>query len=241
MFDRNKLRDLFQWIRLLIAAACVTLAPDQVTGAGAAPFSRPEADEIRAELNQILIKPEFKPKRSLLQWIAGKLSEWERPELDLNPALLEILKWLFLVWCVMTLIVLCGHIAWSLLIMVRPGQKSLPPPYSLDKIEKKTYDELLRMSQELAATSCPREAIGFLALALFKYLDTKGLIEFHTSKTNGDYSREFPAGHSARASLHRFIHFFDDAVYSGKTITITDYNNMHQLFERIQAYVHSNQ
>ena len=201
------------------------------------PFRRPEADAIRLEVRNILSDPRYAPRRSFREWLFEKLSNLEKPDVQLG-GFRTFLFWFFLVWLILALLAILGHLAWTLLTLWRglsgTGRQSRLSISARSREETRAlcYSDLLSLTSELARQGAFRDAIGVMIVALLRRLDEWAVVRFHESKTSGDYVREYPVDRRGRGVFRQFVLAADQAVYGTKPCRAETYSEMKTLFER---------
>jgi len=229
-------------LALLISSVCslahVPLASAREP-AGPPRFQRPDPETIRAEGKDILSHRRFATRRNLLQrirqWLAEKLARLRLPSLGLGSGLGRVVWWIIIIWCVLTLVAIIGHIVWTLATFVRGTRGSrlgLKRPH-FERLRERSFKELTEMMRELAQQGKFREAIGVMMIALVRWLDGADVLKFHQSKTNGDYVREYPAARAGRGEFRRFALIFDGTIYGGSKCDSKEYRRMNNMFEQV--------
>ncbi len=225
----------------LSASASTGAVPLEISGPSPR-FHRPSVSAIRETTQKILDDPQFAPRKSFWQiiseWFANKFKNSHFPRLP--EGLASILLWTLVIWSILALLAILGHVIWTLIVLLRNTSAHSASLSSLTLVnagQKMTYEELMARIRELTAQGEFRQAAALLMIALFKYLDQAGLVRFHESKTNGDYIREFPPGREERAQLGQLALAFDETVYGGKTCDLQTYQQLYGIFERIQTHV----
>jgi hypothetical protein len=173
----------------------------------------PAAEEVRATLERILARPEFRPpERSLLQRAWDWASEGIRGFLErLLSGMVEGLSRpgvfeMFLIICIVLLIAILLHMAWTILAYREPpeARRRAPEP---ERALPLSPDPHLASAAELAAAGRFLEAAHSLYQGVVLWLDGTGRARFHPFKTGGDYARELgtsPPAEHFRALLGAF-------------------------------------
>jgi hypothetical protein len=197
-------------------------------------FERPEPEVIRAELNKVLSNPDLRPGKTFKQWLFDKFSKWKKPDLDLSPAWGSMLKYVLVIWCVLTLIAILLHLCWSIWIVGRSGKHTrFSQDEDEDSIFIKDFDELYELARRYAMSNDFAGAIGIMMIALLRKLDNCGTIRFHESKTNSDYLREYPRQCDGHKNFRDFVFLFEQAIYSGNGVEESMYKKMETLMGHI--------
>ena len=204
--------------------------------AGDASYGGPSADAVRVEVQAILADPRFAPQVSFWQWLAEKLSQTDLPDLSVPPGVSRFLVWVFLIWCVLTLVAILVHMAWSLTRFL-PARRRRQPPPRYERRRPLTYEELRERMAALAEAREFRSAIRAMMTALVQWLDDVGVVRGDPSKTNGDYVREYPAGRPGREMFRQFALAFDVLIYGSPGCDGSDYRRMCTALEQIHEHV----
>jgi hypothetical protein len=222
---------------LLVPTASGAVEPEAAAGAGdAVSYERAGAEEIRAAVADVLAGPEFSQRRPFWErWLHGFL-QWLLAEEPGNSGLAAFLRWVLTVFCVLTLIAILAHMAWTLYVLVRanlPGRGASVRPGLFARAEAESVEDLARRMRMLAEDGAYAEALACMLLLLVRRLDEAALVRFHPSKTNGDYTREYVPGRAGRDGFRRFVHEFDSYAYGGAPCRRPDYEHMLSLSEGV--------
>lgn len=211
---------------------------DKSPGPEASHFDRADVGTIRAYTHEILSDPDFAPETTFWQWLMGKFSKWRGPKLNLGPGWTAFLLWLLFIWCVLTLVAILIHLVWTVCLLVwsNRGSKTVPNGSGGSK-KGASFEELYRMTRELAEKGAFSEAISMMIAALLRWLDYKKVVRFHESKTNGDYIREYPSGYVEQNEFRAFVVMFEKTVYGGLRGNDRTYEQMNSLMEHIRSCV----
>jgi hypothetical protein len=221
---------------LAVGAAWVAWVP-----AGAAPtdrtsqYERPDAQTIKDHTRQILSDPQFAPRKTFAQWLQEKLRRWDRPDVRLPRGIGTFLLWAVIAWCLLALLAIFIHFLWTIWVLVRRPQISGIPLGAEGSVlyERWSFEQLWQKSQDLAQRGAYRDAAGVLLLALLRRLDASRVLRFHTSKTNGEYLREYPGQAPGRSQFAQFVAAFERSIYGGLEVPKQTYETMNSLAERI--------
>jgi hypothetical protein len=205
--------------------------------------ARAEAPVIKDTARRILDEPRFAPRWSFWEWLAEKLGDWSWPEVNLRwaPGWGSVLLWALVIWCVLTLVAILAHFAWTVVTLLRGRRggdgraKGHLPRFAY--LAARSAEELDALRARLAAEGAFREAIGVMMVALLKRLDAGRVVRFHESKTNGDYVREFTPGRGGRDPFCAFVRAFDGTIYRGAPCGRETYDRFSGLFEACVAHV----
>jgi len=205
--------------------------------------ARAEAPVIKDATRRILDQPRFAPRWSFWDWLAEKLGDWSWPEFHLGwaPGWGSVLLWALVIWCVLTLVAILAHFAWTVLALVRGRRGGVGPAGGglprFAYLAARSAEELDALRARLAAEGAFRDAIGVMMVALLKRLDAGRVVRFHESKTNGDYIREFAHGRGGRDPFCAFVRAFDGTIYRGAPCARDTYDRFSGLFEACLAHV----
>jgi hypothetical protein len=243
-YNRNN-RDIFKhsFVFLLItgtAFSSVVLSTEVETQAkNVSQYERPDAETVKMHTHQILSDIRFSPRKTFWQWLIEKLSNWKGPRLGLGTGWTQVILWVFIFWCILTLAAILIHLIWTILILIpsRAGSSRVRMHLGSESLGSKSFEELLKIAQELAGKRAFREAVGILMLALLRWLDSGSLIRFHESKTNGDYIREYPTTHPSCKDFKKFVIAFERTIYGGLQVDGQVYRQMNFLLEHICNHV----
>lgn len=226
------------WAWLFLLWSCLTpvlLAADSPRAGEA--YGGPPGETIQTEVGRILSEPRFAPRTTFWQWLAKKLSAWEKP--SVNPGVKKVVLWILVIWCVLALLAILCHLAWFL-IRSLPGRgtRTTRGRRHFERLTPVTYGELHGRMERLAGRGMFRAAIRVMMVALVRWLDDASLLRSHQSKTNGDYVREYPREHAGYDLFRQFVLAFDVLIYGRADCGRADYQKMCAAFQRIQNRVH---
>ncbi|MEN6576254.1 MAG: DUF4129 domain-containing protein [Phycisphaerales bacterium] len=202
-------------------------------------YGRPDTQTIRDCAREILADPQFSPRKTFRQWLIERLSRWNRRDLDLPDGVGRFLLWAVISWCILALLAILIHLGWTIWMAVRrpkcPGVVAGPGASHL--YEQLSFEQLWQKSRELARQGAFREAAGVLLIALLRRLEALHVLRFHTSKTNGEYLREYPGESAGRSQFVQFIGMFEQSIYGGIEVPRQTYETMDSLAQRIVSDV----
>lgn len=201
-------------------------------------FERPHAQVIKDQAQDILSRPEYRPRRTALEWLSDMFHSWA-PKMRIRSRWVSVLFWIIMVWCVLTLLAILAHFVWTAALFVGAKQKAglafLEGPSAHCHFEK-SYEELLQMASECALKQQYREAIAFQTLAAIKWLDSLKILSFHEAKTNGDYLREYRPEAPGQADFRDMVRLSELALYAGTLCDSQTYKTMNQLIGRMHTH-----
>jgi hypothetical protein len=231
------------WLALALAvAALVSLRAAAPAQAAAGGYERADAQTIRDGTREIVSDPRFAPRKTFWQWLGEKLLRWDRPDVDVPEWLKEAAGWTVITWCVLTLLAILGHAAWTIWMLAGPARRRSAGALGddADAYESASCEQLWERAQALAGTGAFRAAAGILLVALLRRLDALKVLSFHKSKTNGEYAREYPDDRAGRREFTQFIAAFERSIYGGREVPGRTYEAMSQLARRIIDSVSQN-
>jgi len=197
--------------------------------------------EVRSELKNILQDPRFAPQRTWAQWLEIQLDDWDLqirdiPNVPIGTFWANVLYWIFIGWCVLTLIAILLHVLWTLGIWPKPRHeaKSTKSSHAQDPNEtwyQSAYDQLLHLMESCEQQERYEEALHVQRIALLKKCEEHKAVRFHPSKTNGEYRREFPAENPHQPRFQQFLIGFDRYIYGAVNVDLKAYESMKSLFQ----------
>lgn len=229
---------LFIIIGILFSLS-VLLYADEDTSSITSQFDRVDVETIKMHTHQILSEPTFLPRKTFWQWLSEKFSKWKGPKFDLGPGWKTFILSVLTIWCVLTLIAILIHFIWSIGLLIRSDTNSLRAKRasSSGSVKLTSFEELYKITQELAQKKAFREAISIMIVALLRWLDFRGIVHFHESKTNGDYVREYPSGYAGHDEFKTFVVMFEQTIYGGPYSNEKTYWKMNSLMKHIHNCV----
>ncbi|MBN1347706.1 MAG: DUF4129 domain-containing protein [Phycisphaerae bacterium] len=227
---------------VLIASFARTGVGATTTSAAAAleDFDTPAPSLVRETTREILADPHFSPHKTFWQWLSEKLNAWKGPSVDFSGPWFTVLGYFIVVWCILALLAVLGHIVWVTITFLlnragsRRGTHLLRVPFGGGSL---SYEELDAMMRRFAEQGAFRDAVSAMMAALLRWLDLTDVLRLHQSKTNGDYVREFPAELPARDEFRRFVLDFERTVYGGAPCDRLAYQELSGVFEQIRGHV----
>jgi hypothetical protein len=223
-------------VGLALCALCARASAAQETdGVPEAAYGRADIETIRGTVNAIVSDPEFMPRKTFGQWLQEKLRKWDRPNLNLSSRVATVIFSVFMIWCLLALVAILGHLCWTIWLGVRPsgGLKGAGGVSGLPADEITSPEELWSRSTALAGAGAFREAMGLLLLALLRRLETRQIVTFHRSKTNGEYVAEYPSDLAGREAFAAWVGAFERTIYGGLPVVGQTYEAMTSAAERI--------
>jgi hypothetical protein len=199
------------------------------------PYERPEAQVIKDQAQHILSQSEYRAQRTFTEWLADTLLSWA-PKMNIKSRWGSVLFWIFITWCLLTLLAILIHFLWTVSLFIGGNRKADAPLLSVSSLEShfdKSYEDLLNVASQCARNHQYREAIGFQTLAVIKWLDALKILAFHASKTNGDYLREYQTDSPGRPDFQKIVRLSELALYAGTRCNDQTYHDMGQLMEHL--------
>jgi hypothetical protein len=192
---------------------------------------QPSEDKVRRTLEEVLSRPEFSPgsqtswMTSLLQHLAA-FAAW----LGSLHGTAPVLFWLLLLGCLLLLVLLLGHIVWTVQrVLYRRGR-------TLD--EERPEQRRERPSQLYEAEARRRaaagdftEAIRYLFLALVYRFDESGRVNFQQACTNREYLALFADRPSIQDRLRVLVDTLDDYWYGQRPTDSRQYEDCLNLYQ----------
>lgn len=200
---------------------------------------RPSPEQLRADLQAILSRPEYKQGES--QWLEQNLYRlmrslgvWYREHLapyferlhDVSP----IVYWTIVAVASAALVVLLYHIYLTLRSAFgttgrrRRHAQPLPP-----ETTQTDPDALLKQADEAAARGDFGEALRHLYLALIRNLDRHDLVRFDRSRTNYEYLRQVREHEAVARPLSALTTQAETVWYGDRSPDRADYDLCRQL------------
>jgi hypothetical protein len=218
--------------RLLAGAGLAVLALSIVTRAPAAAPLRSDA-EIRDSVRNVYARPEFSDSGpSLSQLIAKWIREyfgWLGQLSSSSP----ILFWVLLLGCISLLVVLTGHIAWTVRrALAANGRLSTSENVAAERERLSTH--YWQEARERAAHNEFTEAIRCLFLSLVYRFDETGRVNFLSAYTNREYLALFADRPEVQSALGVFVDTLDDCWYGQRATDHAHYQDCLARYERLK-------
>jgi hypothetical protein len=211
--------------RLVVAAAA--LLPATVSARG---LPAPEA--VRRELERVYARPEFRRRGGNL-WAEfldalGRFFSWLGGLHGESPALF----WLVLTGCVTLLVLLTGHIAWTVFRAVYVGRRGgADSPAE----QRRRLSAGFRADAEArAAAGDFTEAVRLLFLSLVYAFDEAGRVPFRPALTNREYLGFFEDRPAVAQSLRVFVDLLDANWYGLRPTGGDEYGRCLALYDGVR-------
>lgn len=201
----------------------------------------PSAEEVSRTLADILGGPEFRSFEGGL-WSRGltelwlRFQGWVRGMLpDISDAQAELLTALIAVVCL-------GAVAFIVArSLPRTATRSARRDPDAVPDERRTARDWLRIAAGRARASEYRHAATALYQGFILTLERGGAVDFHPSKTPGEYALEAAGGgvidERQKADATGFIRSFQELAFGQETPTPSDYRGLEQLAGRVGCEV----
>ncbi|MFQ6130901.1 MAG: DUF4129 domain-containing protein [Armatimonadota bacterium] len=218
---------------LLAASLASPMAVAHAQAGPAPPVSRPDPEQVRAEIERILASGEYQleqKERGRAAWLERALRWMGRL---LSGRAFESLPPIATIGIAVGLIILLGLIVYHVLSVIRPAlRRPVEPPQTRllpDELREKKPGDLRRLAAQHAAKGDYRAALRWAYLALLVALDSGGLIEYDQRKTNWEYLRQLERDSALFAPARELTSLFDRKWYGHELTTASDY----ELSERL--------
>jgi hypothetical protein len=221
------------WLAQLRTAAGASLAVVLVSARlGVAAPPEPSEGSIRQKLTEILAREEFSPN-GRQKWMEGLLRDffgWLAGLHETN----VVLFWLLLGGCLALLLVLVGHVGWTVSRAFSAGAKG-PGTGSTEeergRLSLSYWEEARRRAGQHEFT----EAVRFLFLSLVYRFDESGRVGFQQAATNREYLALFAERPRVQAELKVFVDTLDDHWYGQHPTEERQYESCLALYEHLQG------
>lgn len=170
----------------------------------------PDPEKIRQGMKHVLSRPEFHPGANL-SWLESALRsalEWLGKLSDTSPAVF----WLLVIGLTLLLVLLLGHIAWTVRRILAVGERPATPEEVAAQRQRLSL-AYQQEAHERAARQDYTEAIRYLFLALVYRLDEEGRVLFQRAYTNREYLALFADRPEVNRDLRVFVDTLDDNWY----------------------------
>jgi hypothetical protein len=197
--------------------------------AGPPVWAHPAPEQIHHELDRVFARPEFSQTipnlvLRLLQFIA-----WLGSLADDQPALF----WLILIGCVVLLVLLVGHLTWTLwraFSYRAPARQG-----ALDEQQRRRLAERYRAeAEERARAGEYTEAIRLLFLSLVHAFDESGRLLFRPALTNQEYLQFFADRPAVAERLRVLVDVLDANWYGQHPTDEARYGECLALYESLR-------
>ncbi len=201
----------------------------------------PSAEEVSRTLADILGGPEFEAfegglsSRVLAElWV--RFWDWVRgmfPGISESQA--ELLTVVIAAVCL-------GAVALAVLrSLPRTGPQSARRDHGAVPDERRTARDWLRIAAQRARATEYRHAATALYQGFVLTLERRGAVDFHPSKTPGEYALEAAGGgvidEGEKADATRFVRSFQELAFGSETPTSADYRGLEQLAGQVGCEV----
>lgn len=214
-----------------LAATEVDTSPERVDRAVEAVFSDPDLRDA--------LRPRGGGLAELLTYIRYRVEEFVR---ELFEKLYELhenapsLYWLLFVGLCLVLVVLLGHIGWTLFRALRVESERGEREEAL-AARVRRFEELRRESRELAAHGDLRQAARLLLLALLALVEERRALAFARSWTNREIVARLRLGGASSDELQGFAATIEHVWYGGASPSAERYARLEAALERLARAV----
>jgi Domain of unknown function (DUF4129) len=194
---------------------------------------RPSEEEIRQQLGEVYARPEFSPTgannwfRLFLEWLLH-FFDWIAVVRAGSP----LLFWLIVAGCVVLLMLIVAHLAWTIrrvLVFQAESRGRDALAARCERLSRAYWEQ----ARECAAQQDYTEAIRYLFLSLVYRFDERGQVEFPEASTNREYLALFDDRPQVRAGLQVFVDTLDDNWYGQQPSYAGQYEACVQLYESL--------
>lgn len=230
----DRLRKALRALVFALAACCAPAA------AQAPPAAR---ELVRSKVAEILSRAEFAPRqdsRGLLARLADWLGWVIRGLVDALSDLPRWVVWLILIWMVLTLLAIAGHLIYVVFSASRgvrpapgPGRGSSPGASSRAGVQAIDFDDAYRSAEARLAGGDWLGATRYLYVAAILWLDRTGGVRFRKGKSNHDYAAEL-RGRPELAPFLEMTRQFEYAVYGRRSPGVDSCAQMREMLDRLR-------
>lgn len=188
-------------------------------------------DRSRQVVREVLAGGEFvhlqqEEKLSLVQRLRLWLIQAVRWIGEVFESMPRWLWWTVLIWMVLTLLAIVGHLVYTLVTALSPralraAGRGEGGSFSERWLGERDLDfeELYERARQLLAEGNLTEAVRYLFVAGLMLLQRGGWVRFHRSKTDGDYLRELMGHPHIREALINLTRTFEATAYGSAAAT----------------------
>lgn len=190
---------------------------------------RPDDEEIRRRLADVYARPEFQSGGRDASWLWQRFlrfADWLSHLQGTNP----VLYWTLLTVCILLLLALVGHIAWTVRRVLTAGGEGTGAAEAA-----RARQRLSQGFREDAGRCADRgdftEAIRYLFLSLVYCFDESGRVSFRGAYTNREYLGLFDDRPREHTALAVFVDTLDEHWYGQHPTDRTRYADCLALYE----------
>jgi len=192
----------------------------------------PPDDRVRKELERVFARPEFNQRSQewllrILQWIA-QLFQSVSGLSEAGGALF----WLMLIGCFAVLLLLIGHITWTLYHAFH-GSGGTSRQRRLAEERLRLSSHYREQAEQCAAAADFTAAVRFLFLSLAHALDERGALLFRRHLTNREYVAHFADRPVLLQQLRFFVDLLDTNWYGQRPTEHADYAHALTLYDKL--------
>jgi hypothetical protein len=217
----------------LLGAAPAASAADRRDGGGGPPAPRETVEKVV----EILARPEFagseEEEGGFLLVLANLLSDFVDGVKRLRKTN-RVFYWTIVGWLVSTLVVIVGHVAWtvwrgSAAGRPAPGARAAADDPTLATRAGRDPDRMFSRASEAAAAGRRAEAVPWLYLALLFRLERAGRLEFDPARTGLEYSDALARRPDERRLWTAFLDAHDPVVFGARPCAPEPYEALRRL------------
>jgi hypothetical protein len=199
-----------------------------------APAAPPTRERAREELTRIFQRPEFQPpsRYDPFAWLRELLNAFVRLVASIQNASAPVF-WAVLLGCVVVLVLLVGHIIWTL-------SRVLYVPRHLHArtdvaTQSRRRAAAYRADADRAAEAGDfTEAVRCLFLSLVHLFDENGRFLFRAALTNREYLGQVAARPAVQDQLRVFVDLLDANWYGQRPTESAQYHTCLDLYQRVR-------
>ena len=209
----------------------MSLLVSLAAGAARAQPAPERHDRSREVVREVLAGRDFahlqrEEKLSLMQRLRLGLISAVRWIGDFFESMPRWLWWTVLIWMVLTLLAIVGHLVYTLVTAISPRALRATGQGEGGSFSERwlgerdlDYEELYERARQLLGKGDLTEAVRYLFVAGLMLLQRRGWVRFHRSKTDGDYLRELTPHPRIREALTDLTRTFEATAYGGAAAT----------------------
>jgi hypothetical protein len=168
--------------------------------------------------------PDFDIARSVLRFF-----EWLASLQSTAP----VLFWILLIGCIVVLVLLCGHIVWTVRRVFFTSEQTLDTA-SAGAWQRRLWLGYRNEAAASAARGDFTEAVRNLFLALVHHLDESGRVLFRRALTNREYLGLFADRPRLRSDLELFVDVLDEHWYGQRAAERSQYERCLTVYEQLE-------
>lgn len=216
-------------------------APRQASPSDAAEIEA-EHQRARQVVSEVLARREFADLRPVPESLWNRLVRWFfqllEKALSAIHGLPEWLVWVFIVWMLLTLAAILGHLLYTLWKLVggrlwqRPGNVATRRhPGEFLGIRELDFDSVYAEARRLLGAGDWLAATRYLYVAAILGLDRLGWLAFRPASTNRDYLAQLAERAALQGVFRRLTDNFESVAYGGQSASMSATQEMAQSVE----------